>query len=299
MSSRKLSKVVIPVAGLGSRFLPATKSLPKELLPIVSTPIIHYIVQEAVDAGLETIVFVTSRPKVLIEDYFDPGDLTSLRLAKAHKDHLIDQVVDLSKKIHIVSVRQYEPLGLGHAILQASPVVSGQNFAGLDENMHQCVVPVTLRIIEADTVPLSELIAFRKREARSGGDDLRRLRQRYRARMEDQIEAFTGVTLASDRRELQRTFEIEMRDDLADLKAELRLSRREAMSSKEVIFLGLATLTAGIASAKGLHIPLEQVSMAGSVPVLGGVFNAHSKYAQARRTIIARHPMAYMLEFGG
>lgn len=127
--NRKVSKVVIPVAGLGSRFLPATKSLPKELLPIVNTPIIHFIVQEAIDAGLDTVVFVTSRPKVSIEDYFDPGDITSLKLRQAGKDQLIDQVVELSKKINIVSVRQYEPKGLGHAVLQAAPVVRGNPFA--------------------------------------------------------------------------------------------------------------------------------------------------------------------------
>lgn len=128
-SARKVSKVVIPVAGLGTRFLPATKSLPKELLPIVNVPIIHFIVQEAVEAGLDTVVFVTSRPKVSIEDYFDPGDLASLKLAKAGKDRMLDEVIELSKKIQIVSVRQYEPLGLGHAILQAAPIVQNENFA--------------------------------------------------------------------------------------------------------------------------------------------------------------------------
>lgn len=126
---RKVSKVVIPVAGLGSRFLPATKALPKELLPIVDKPIIHHIVKEAVDAGLETIVFITSRPKILIEDYFDPADLTSHKLAEAHKAHLIEETIELSKKIDIVSVRQHHPLGLGHAVLQAAPVVDGQSFA--------------------------------------------------------------------------------------------------------------------------------------------------------------------------
>ncbi|MBS1982921.1 MAG: UTP--glucose-1-phosphate uridylyltransferase [Bdellovibrionales bacterium] len=129
MNSRSVTKVVIPVAGLGSRFLPVTKSLPKELLPIVDTPIIHFIVEEAVRAGLETVVFVTSRPKVSIEDYFDPGDITSLKLEKAGKEALIDKVIALSKKINIVSVRQYEPQGLGHAVLQAAPIVRGQNFS--------------------------------------------------------------------------------------------------------------------------------------------------------------------------
>jgi UTP--glucose-1-phosphate uridylyltransferase len=128
-ANRKVSKVVIPVAGLGSRFLPATKALPKELLPIVDKPIIHHIVKEAVDAGLETVVFVTSRPKILIEDYFDPADLTSHKLAEVNKAHLIEETLELSRKIDIVSVRQYHPQGLGHAVLQAASVVGGQNFA--------------------------------------------------------------------------------------------------------------------------------------------------------------------------
>jgi UTP--glucose-1-phosphate uridylyltransferase len=126
---RKVTKVVIPVAGLGTRFLPATKALPKELLPIVSKPIIHHIVQEAVDAGIETVVFVTSRPKVLIEDYFDPGDLAAQKLEKAGKTNLIEETLALTRKVDIVSIRQYEPKGLGHAILQAKPVVEGQDFA--------------------------------------------------------------------------------------------------------------------------------------------------------------------------
>lgn len=129
MSSRKVTKVVIPVAGLGSRFLPATKALPKELLPVVDKPIIHHIVKEAVDAGLETVVFITSRPKILIEDYFDPADLTSHKLAEVNKAHLIEETIELSKRIDIVSIRQHHPLGLGHAVLQAAPVVGGQSFA--------------------------------------------------------------------------------------------------------------------------------------------------------------------------
>lgn len=127
--SRKPTKVVIPVAGLGSRFLPATKAIPKELLPIIDRPIIHYIVQEAVNAGLETVVFVTSRPKVSIEDYFDPADLTSFKLAQSGKDQVLEEVFALTRKIDIVSVRQYEALGLGHAVLTAKPVVNGQSFA--------------------------------------------------------------------------------------------------------------------------------------------------------------------------
>lgn len=165
-----------------------------------------------------------------------------------------------------------------------------------DQSLQHCVVPVTLGIINADKVPLSELIDFRKREAKAASDDLRRLRQRYRARLEAHIASLAATTSAGDARELQRMFQQEMRDDLADLKADLRLSRREMLTSKDTIFLAVVTLTAAIAAGKGLDVPIEQVTFGGSIPVLGGVFNAHSKYAQARRAIIARHPMAYMLE---
>jgi len=129
MVKRKVTKVVIPVAGMGTRFLPITKVLPKELLPIIDKPIIQLIVEECIAAGIETVIFVTARPKILIEDYFDPRDLTSFRLEQAGKSQLIESVLDLAKKIEIVSVRQYQPKGLGHAIYQAHSVVSGQPFA--------------------------------------------------------------------------------------------------------------------------------------------------------------------------
>ncbi|HVJ64417.1 MAG TPA: UTP--glucose-1-phosphate uridylyltransferase [Bdellovibrionota bacterium] len=130
-AKRSVTTAVIPVAGMGTRFLPATKVLPKELLPIIDKPIIHHIVQEAVNGGIKNIVFVTSRPKVLIEDYFDSGDYASLKLKTAGKEKLISEALELSEKINIISVRQYEPRGLGHAILQAEPIIGRQNFAVL------------------------------------------------------------------------------------------------------------------------------------------------------------------------
>lgn len=129
MAKRKVTKVVIPVAGMGTRFLPITKVIPKELFPIIDKPIIQLIVEECIAGGIETVIFVTARPKILIEDYFDPRDLTSFRLEAANKDHLISSVLDLAKKIEIISVRQYQPKGLGHAIYQARSVVAGQPFA--------------------------------------------------------------------------------------------------------------------------------------------------------------------------
>lgn len=126
---RKVKKIVIPVAGMGTRFLPATKVLPKELLPIVDRPIIQLIVEECVSAGLETIVFVTSRPKVTLEDHFDPADLASWKLQAAGKGHLIESVLELAKKIQIISIRQHVPRGLGDAVLKAEAVVGKDPFA--------------------------------------------------------------------------------------------------------------------------------------------------------------------------
>jgi UTP--glucose-1-phosphate uridylyltransferase len=131
MNNRQVSTVVIPVAGLGTRFLPETKVIPKELLPVIDTPIIHLIVEEAVEAGMTDIVFITSRPKVLIEDYFDPHDLISFKLKEVQKYELIQKTLDLTSRIRITSIRQYEPLGLGHAILHAAPAIGQSNFAVL------------------------------------------------------------------------------------------------------------------------------------------------------------------------
>lgn len=128
---RKVRKVVIPVAGLGSRFLPVTKVVPKELLPIINTPIIHHVVEEAVAAGIEHVIFITSRPKVLVEDYFDPKDLVSYKLEAADKEEKIHEALELSTKISITSIRQYEPRGLGHAILKAAPAIGNEDFAVL------------------------------------------------------------------------------------------------------------------------------------------------------------------------
>lgn len=127
--TQKVKKVVIPVAGMGTRFLPATKVLPKELLPIVDRPIIQLIVEECVAAGLETIVFVTSRPKVTLEDHFDPADLASWKLEAAGKAHLIDSVLELAKKIQIISIRQHVPRGLGDAVLTSEVVIGKEPFA--------------------------------------------------------------------------------------------------------------------------------------------------------------------------
>ncbi len=128
MSARKIRKAVIPAAGLGTRFLPATKAVPKELLPIVDTPTIQYIVAEAVAAGVDEVVIVSAKGKETIVDHFDVAKELEAHLAKTGKTALRDEMRAIAKMANIVSVRQQEPLGLGHAVLCAKDVVGDEPF---------------------------------------------------------------------------------------------------------------------------------------------------------------------------
>ena len=123
-----LRKVVIPAAGLGTRFLPATKAVPKEMLPIVDTPTIQYIVEEAVKAGAQQIVVVNGRGKGSIEDHFDRSYELEDTLLRKNKSEMLAQVRRISDLVRLVSVRQKEPLGLGHAVLSARPAVGEEWF---------------------------------------------------------------------------------------------------------------------------------------------------------------------------
>ena len=129
MSNGRLRKVVFPVAGLGTRFLPATKVVAKEMLPVLDRPLIQYAVDEAVDAGADTLVFVTNRYKHAIADYFDKAYELESKLAKSGKDELLALVQGtLPKNVRCVFVTQPEALGLGHAVLCAKPVVGDEPF---------------------------------------------------------------------------------------------------------------------------------------------------------------------------
>ncbi len=125
----EVKKAVIPVAGLGTRFLPATKTVPKELLPIVDIPSIQYVVQEAVDAGIEEIIFVTGRGKDAIEDHFDEAPELEQTLAERGNTEMAEALRRISAMIEVVSVRQKRPLGLGHAVLCARDLVGHEPFA--------------------------------------------------------------------------------------------------------------------------------------------------------------------------
>lgn len=124
----KIRKAVIPVAGLGTRFLPATKAVPKELLPIVDKPAIQYIVEEAVNSGIDEIVLVTGRGKQSILDYFDRSPELEEVLSKRGKEELAEKLRKLSELAEFVTVLQPQPLGLGHAVLCARDVIGDEPF---------------------------------------------------------------------------------------------------------------------------------------------------------------------------
>ena len=129
---RKITKAVFPVAGFGSRFLPATKAQPKEMLPIVDKPLIQYAVEEAVAAGITDMVFITGRNKRAIEDHFDKAYELESQLEAAGKTALLDLVRNvIPAHINCIFIRQSEALGLGHAVLCARPVVGNDPFAVL------------------------------------------------------------------------------------------------------------------------------------------------------------------------
>jgi UTP--glucose-1-phosphate uridylyltransferase len=129
---RRIRKAVFPVAGLGTRFLPATKTVPKEMLPIIDRPLIQYAVDEAIEAGCDTLVFVTNRYKHAVADYFDKAYELEQKLERAGKTEQLELVRNvLPKGVRAVFVTQAEALGLGHAVLCAQPVIGDEPFAVL------------------------------------------------------------------------------------------------------------------------------------------------------------------------
>ncbi|MDD2493645.1 MAG: UTP--glucose-1-phosphate uridylyltransferase GalU [Tissierellia bacterium] len=127
----KIKKAVIPAAGLGTRFLPATKSIPKEMLPIVDKPTIQYIVEEVIASGIEDNLIITGRNKGSIEEHFDRAIELEYNLEQNHKKELLEEVRKISKMINIHTVRQKDPKGLGHAVYCAKSFVGNEPFAVL------------------------------------------------------------------------------------------------------------------------------------------------------------------------
>ena len=124
-----IRKVVIPVAGWGTRSLPASKNIPKEMLPIYNKPVIQYVVEEAIRAGVEDVVFVTNRDKSVIEDHFDYNLQLESVLERSGKQEMLKTIRDVAEMVNIMSVRQKKQLGLGHAVLCAREMVKNEPFA--------------------------------------------------------------------------------------------------------------------------------------------------------------------------
>jgi UTP--glucose-1-phosphate uridylyltransferase len=145
----KIRKAVIPAAGFGTRFLPATKVVPKELLPIVDKPTIQYIMEEVVAAGIEEVILITGREKGSIEDHFDISAELENHLRKKGKKDLLKLIQKISEMVTLVSVRQKEPLGLGHAILCAKKMVGGEPFAVLlGDDLIDAKIPCIRQMID-------------------------------------------------------------------------------------------------------------------------------------------------------
>jgi len=147
---KKVRKAIIPVAGMGTRFLPATKAIPKEMLPIVDKPTIQYIVEEAVNSGIEEILFITSPYKKCIEDHFDRSYELENRLINSGKEDKAKEIEQISKMAKFYYIRQGEPLGSGHAISLARSFVGDEPFAILygDDLMYSRNIPVLKQLIE-------------------------------------------------------------------------------------------------------------------------------------------------------
>ncbi|MEO6163258.1 MAG: UTP--glucose-1-phosphate uridylyltransferase GalU [Candidatus Binatia bacterium] len=157
----KLRKAVIPVAGLGTRFLPATKTVPKELLPIVDIPSIQYVVQEAVDAGIEEIIFVTGRGKDSIEDHFDEAPELEQLLTERGNHEMAQTLRKIAEMTEVVSVRQKKPLGLGHAVLCARDLVGDEPFAVmLADDLIESEVPGIRQLIDIFEETAESVIAL-------------------------------------------------------------------------------------------------------------------------------------------
>lgn len=148
---KPIRKAVFPVAGLGTRFLPATKAMPKEMLPVIDKPLIQYAVEEAVRAGITDLIFVTGRNKRAIEDHFDRIPELEAELEAKGKDVLLDCVRNiLPSHVNCIYTRQPSPLGLGHAVLCAAPIVGNEPFAVLlADDLLDADVSVTQQLVDA------------------------------------------------------------------------------------------------------------------------------------------------------
>jgi len=156
-----IKKAVIPAAGLGTRFLPATKAVPKELLPIVDVPTIQYIVKEAMESGIEDVIFVTGRGKNAILDHFDSYPELEDKLAREGKHELVEALREASNMVNVVSVRQPEPRGLGHAVMCAKDLIGDEPFLVLlGDDLVDSTVPCSKQMMDVFNIFEKSVVAL-------------------------------------------------------------------------------------------------------------------------------------------
>ncbi len=180
MSKKLIKKAVIPAAGLGTRFLPATKSVPKELLPIVDMPTIQLIVEEIASSGIETVILITSKGKASIADHFDVNSDLHKKLLEDGKHELAAKLKETSEMVNVVTVRQGVPRGLGHAVLCARDLIGDEPFAVLlGDDLVDSKIPCTKQMIDVYEKYNKSVVALMEVEERDvskfgicGGTDL-------------------------------------------------------------------------------------------------------------------------------
>ena len=156
----KIKKAVIPAAGLGTRFLPVTKSMPKEMLPLIDTPAIHYVVKEAVDAGIDDIIIITGRGKRAVEDYFDASPELEIQLKKSQRIEVLKQIKQISSMANIYYIRQKEPKGLPDAVGKAEKHIGDEPFTVLlGDDIFVSQTPCIKQLMEAFNKVASSVIA--------------------------------------------------------------------------------------------------------------------------------------------
>ena len=269
-------KAVIPAAGLGTRFLPATKAMPKEMLPVVDKPLIQYAVEEAASAGITDMIFVTGRNKRAIEDHFDKAYEIETELEKKNKDGLLNMVRSvLPEGVRCIYIRQAEPLGLGHAVLVAQPVVGDDPFAViLADDLMDSQPPAIARMAE---------IFAREQCSLLGVEEVPR----------DATASYGIVTIDKMEGDTARIHSIVEKPKPKDAPSNLAVIGRYVLSNRIFEMLGRVTPGAGgeIQLTDGISALLAQ-ERALAVRLPGRRFDCGSKlgYLQATVEFGVRHP---------
>ena len=272
----KLRKAVFPVAGLGSRFLPVTKASPKEMLPIVDKPLIQYAVEEAAAAGITEMIFVTGRNKRAIEDHFDKAYELETELEKKGKGALLDVVRSvLPEGVRCIYIRQAEPLGLGHAVLCAQPVVGDAPFA----------VVLADDLMDSEPPAMARMAQVFEREGSSllGVEEVPR----------DQTQSYGIVTIDRMDGDLARIHSIVEKPKPADAPSNLAVIGRYVLTPRIFDLLSKVTPGAGgeiqLTDAISALLAHERVL---AVRLPGKRFDCGSKlgYLQATVELGLRHP---------